>query len=651
MNKTAKILAASLLVASFAANAQHTMTYAQPNKAALDAQERYDDRTFGASQQLITRYLEKLNEFPNIQTPAAQSLRSVGQLYLAKNAVKLGLSESENQILNFIRNAEPDPIAAQARSEMGAFYYDKGDYKKALQFFELMADGGQLSNEELSEMKFKTGYAYFASKKYSQAKPYFKEVKSVEKSPNYSQANYYYGLISFFERNYEEALRHFKIAEKSPQYAKVVPYTITQIMFAQKKYDDVIKYAAPLTTDTRLKNLTEIQQLVGQSYFEKGDYKTSLPYLEKYVSNTSKVTEKDFYQVGFTQYKTGAYEQATKNFEQLHTQKNELGQNALYHLGDCYLKTNNIPYARNAFKECSTMSFNPVLQQTAQFNYAKLSYQLGDDQQTLNALRVIPENSPFHAEANDLMADVLDKMSDYQSAITFIKKLPTPTAKQRGALQRANYNRGVQLFQKGADNEAAHYFADAEKESLNLKIKAMSRYWLGEIGMRNKQYDAAVNDFNNFTTIAKTVEGLPEESSLPTAYYNMGYVYLSNKNYSSAVKYLTRCIDGIKSGNYDDPKVKGELYPAAMLMTADCYTKQKSFDKANDLYSQIIRGNYKQADYAMLQQSKIYSTKEDYVGEISLLDQLISRYPKSDYADIALYRKGEALVLKSAGQS
>ncbi len=651
MNKTAKNLALVLSLYSIAANAQQTMTYAQPNKTANDAVERYEDRTFGASHILMSRYLSKNNNFPNIQAPAAQSLRSVGQLYLAKSAVKLNLSESENQILNFIRNAEPDPIAAQARAEMGAFYYDKGDYKKAVEFFELMADGGQMSNEDLVDMKFKTGYAYFASKKYSLAKPYFKEVKSVEKSPNYAQANYYYGLISFFERSYEEALTHFKIAEKSPQYAKVVPYTITQIMFAQKKYDDVIKYAAPLTSDTKLKNLTEIQQLVGQSYFEKGEYKTALPYLEKYVSNTSKVTEKDFYQVGFTQYKTGAYEQATKNFEQLHTQKNELGQNALYHLGDCYLKANNLPYARNAFKECSTLSFNPVLQQTAQFNYAKLSYQLGDDQQTLNTLRQIPENSPYHAEANDLMADVLDKMSDYQSAIDFIKKLPTPTAKQRGALQRANYNRAVQLLEKGADVEATHYFADAEKESLNLKVKAMARYWLGEIGMRSKQYDAALNDFNNFTTIAKTLDGLPEQASLPTAYYNMGYVYLVNKNYASAVKYLTRCIDGIKGGAYDDPKVKGELYPAAMLMTADCYTKQKSFEKANDLYGQIIRGNYKQADYAMLQQSKIYSTKEDYVDEISLLDQLISRYPKSDYADVALYRKGEALVLKGAGQS
>ena len=262
MNKTAKkLIALAFLTGSLAANAQQTMTYAQPNKAAIDGVERYDDRTFGASHQLMTRYLAKLNDFPNIQAPAAQSLRSVAQLYLAKSAVKLNLSESENQILNFIRNSEPDPIAAQARAEMGAFYYDKGDYKKALQFFEQMADGGQMSNEELSEMKFKTGYAYFASKKYSQAKPYFKEVKSVEKSPNYAQANYYYGLISFFERSYEDALTHFKIAEKSPQYAKVVPYTITQIMFAQKKYDDVIKYAAPLTIDTKLKNLTEIQRV------------------------------------------------------------------------------------------------------------------------------------------------------------------------------------------------------------------------------------------------------------------------------------------------------------------------------------------------------------------------------------------------------
>ena len=415
---------ASLFFAT-TAFAQPTLLYSDPQRTPLDADDRYRERVFGASHQLTSQYLATQ---PSILVNNAQNNRDNAELTQAKAAVRLNMYEGEKLMTDFIRNHEPDPIAMQARTEIGAYYFDKGDYANALKFFESAADNDNLNNADLADLKFKTGYAYFARKKYSQAKPYFKEIRNNEKSPNYAQANYYYGLIAFFERNYDEALSSFRISEKSKLYAATVPFSICQLLFVQKKYDDLIKYATPLASDTKLKNLTEIQQLIGQAYFEKGDFKAALPYLEKYVTTTSKLTEKDFYQVGYTQYRTGAYKEATQNFEQLHTQKNELGQNALYHLGDCYLKTNNLVNARNAFKECSAMSYNPTIQQTALFNYAKLSYLLGNDQQTLNTLKTVPENSPYFAEAQDLMADVLDKMSDYQSAINFIGKLPNPTA-------------------------------------------------------------------------------------------------------------------------------------------------------------------------------------------------------------------------------
>ena len=643
-------LALVAIIPLWTANAQQTLRYAQPHKQLEDATERYDERAFGVAQQVATLYLERT---PLTNLPAANGLTDVAELLKAKSAVRLNMRESEKLISNYIRWHNAEPACASAGMEMANYYYEKGDYDKALHFFESRADASGLSNDELSELKFKTGYAYFARKKYASAKSYFKEVRNVEASPYYGQANYYFGLVSFFERNYKDALSAFKIAEKTPLYSKVIPYNICQILFAEKKYDDLIAYAAPTANDTRLKDLNGIVQLIGQAYFEKGDYKTALPYLEKYVSTTNKVTEKDFYQVGYTQYKTGAYAQATQNFEQLRNQKNELGQNALYHLADCYLKTGNSKSARSAYKEASTMNNNPTIQQTSQFNYAKLTYQQGNDQEALNSLKNVPENSPYHADAQDLMADVLDKMSDYQSAIDFIDKLGKPTAKQRAALQRAHYNRGLQLLNQNQLDASAGQFSSAEKDGINLRTKALARYWLGEIGMRNKRYETALYDFNNFATIAKTLDNLPEESSLPTAYYNMGYVYFNNKKYGDAVKFFGRAIEGIDKDKsfYQNPKITQGMYPEAVLMSGDAHFKLKEYGKANSFYSRVINGNYKQADYAMLQQSKIASTKEDFVSEIGLLDNAIDRYPNTEYGDVMLFRKGEALVLKGAGQS
>ena len=37
-------------------------------------------------------------------------------------------------------------------------------------------------------------------------------------------ANYYYGFIAYYDRNYEDALKAFKLVEAEEEYRGVVPY-------------------------------------------------------------------------------------------------------------------------------------------------------------------------------------------------------------------------------------------------------------------------------------------------------------------------------------------------------------------------------------------------------------------------------------------
>jgi tetratricopeptide (TPR) repeat protein len=103
----------------------------------------------------------------------------------------------------------------------------------------------------------------------------------------------------------------------------------------------VISYGSAKAKDNDLKNRSELNQLVGQAYFEKGDFKRALPYLEFAATNGARLRPADYYQLGYTQYQNGFYKQAIENFEQLSKQDSLLGQNGLYHLGDSYLRTNN----------------------------------------------------------------------------------------------------------------------------------------------------------------------------------------------------------------------------------------------------------------------------------------------------------------------
>ncbi len=133
----------------------------------------------------------------------------------------------------------------------------------------------------------------------------------------YDAANYYYGCCSFFEGKYDDAAKSFARCESSDKYKANVPYYLTQIYAAQKNYDKVISYGTPRAKDTNVKNRAEINQLVGQAYYEKGDYKSALPYLEFAAKNGVALRPADYYQLGYTQYQNGLYKPAIRNFEEL----------------------------------------------------------------------------------------------------------------------------------------------------------------------------------------------------------------------------------------------------------------------------------------------------------------------------------------------
>jgi hypothetical protein len=105
--------------------------------------------------------------------------------------------------------------------EAGNYYFEKGDYTKALEYFEKVSPD-DLNNYELTAWKFKKGYAHFVKKQWEKARPLFKEVKNIKQSDYFYPSNYYYALSSFFSHDYNEALAGFHVAKESPQYQSVV---------------------------------------------------------------------------------------------------------------------------------------------------------------------------------------------------------------------------------------------------------------------------------------------------------------------------------------------------------------------------------------------------------------------------------------------
>ena len=77
------------------------------------------------------------------------------------------------------------------------------------------------------------------------------------------------------------------------------------------------------------------------------------------------------YELSYCYYDANQVEKAIEGFKQLSNEKDSLGQNSMYLLGDLYLRTNQKANARNAFQYSADNSSN----RTATGNFTGLIMQ------------------------------------------------------------------------------------------------------------------------------------------------------------------------------------------------------------------------------------------------------------------------------------
>jgi tetratricopeptide (TPR) repeat protein len=619
---------------------------AQESAIYKNSQDAYNRGMHFYNQKL---YSQALAEFDNVASESNQFQDTDVPMYMLEAELHAGLSalytdrpDSEKRLLDFIEKKSPSPVATHAKLAIGNYYYNQRDYAQTIKYL-IQVSNLDLNNEEIIGKKFKLGYCYFVKKKFSKAQSYFKQIKEA-KTQYYYPSNYYYGITVFFDKKYDEALESFTRVQKSKRYSKIVPSYICQIYFAKKQYKELIKYGRPLLEDNSIREREQVSQLMGQAYFELGEYKKALPLLDAYVNRTKKVTKEALYQLGYTQYKVGKYKEAIKNFEQLNALNDKLGQNALYNMADCLLKTGNKSAARQAFQKASQKKFDLALQEDALINYAKLSYELGFDNDAISALQSINTGSDYYNEAQNLMSKVFLNTRDYDKALEILRKMPSKTAKIKEVHQKVAYFRGLQLFNDRKYDKAIVLFDESLKLGINTETKALSYFWKAESQYKKKAYDLSIREYTNFVTTAEGLTLLPDNSSEGVANYGLGYSYIKKGDYGNASRYFNKSVAIIKPNlsRYNDKYVTNFVYPDALLRAGDCLLFLRNYSQAKNYYKTVVNKKYANNDYAMFQLSLIHNLQNQPTDQIVLLDRIINNYPKSLYADDALYAKGNA---------
>ena len=599
--------------------------FAQPTHVFTDDEKDYKTaKEFIAKEQYAFAYPLvkelKLKYQPNKKTDHAYINDDI-DYYNALCELKLLQDIGREDAILFINSVNNEPRRQIMNFHLAHYYFLINDFQNAITSF---TDAGfeNLSNDQIADAKFEKAYSYFNLKQFAEAKPLFNEIHQLSTGKYYIPANYYYGFISYYDKQYSEALSAFKLVETFDEYKGVVPYYIAEIYYFEGKKDEALRYGeSVLTRKTQLFYDKQLRLLIGQIYFEKKEYDKALPLLEAYVNSADKVSKEVLYELSFSYYTAGNTQKAIEGFKQLSSEKDSMGQNSMYLLGDLYLKTGQKANARTAFQYSAFNSSNALQQKVSRFNYAKLSYELGYQDVALNGIKSYLKdypNSDYDIEAKEVLVSLLARTNNFTDALSLYQSMDRPTVAMQKVYPIILYGKAIEYVNEQQLVRADELFKKIISDANAGKNADYANFWRGEIAYRQQQYDDAIRYLTIFLQSGAISQG---EANQQTAKYNIAYSRFQKEDYKSASQYFEQVIKNVTA-------TSSPLEHDAFLRNADAYYMQKDLPRANVMYDAAIAAASPQSDYAMYQKAMIAGIKNS-AEKISIFNNVNKQYPKS----------------------
>jgi TolA-binding protein len=233
------------------------------------------------------------------------------------------------------------------------------------------------------------------------------------------------------------------------------------------------------------------------------------------------------------------------------------------------------------------------------------------------------------------MVNVYLTTKNYKEALISIEKIRNRTLEMDFAYQKIAYFRGVEYFNDRDYTGAKQLLSKAASIGKDKKITAVCKYWMAEADYRTEQFDKAIEGFNDF--ILSPGAALQKEFSYVN--YNIGYCHFKKERFDEAAVAFRKFTAEIKELA---PKMKND----AFVRIGDCYYMKSDYNRAAEFYGEAVKMNLFDVDYALFQKAGALGLLAKSEEKINQLESLLSKYPKSNYADDAQYEIGNAYMQK-----
>ena len=625
MRKTAAFLLLNLLVSGATITAQQSAIYTNQLSEMDKAVSLYQDKQYLAAQILFDKVQQNSKD---------QDVLSDCSYYIANCAIRLNQSGADKMMEDFVANYPTSTKQNQAYVGVATYYFENGNFPQALHYFDKI-DESALTYDELEKYNFQKGYSYFSAKNKKEATTYLNKIAN---SKEYgSQAKYYLGFMAYEGDDYKEATKYFDQVSGEEKYKEKLSYFQADMNFKLGNFQKAIDLGKAAMAKSNATEKSELNKIIGESYFNLNKYEEALPYLKQYNGKKGKWSNTDFYQLGYTYYQQKDYENAISQFNKIIDGKDFVAQNAYYHLGQSYRITDKKQQALNAFKTASEMDFDKKIQEDAHLNYAKISYEIGNSYQSVpdvlsSFLNKYP-NSPSKNEIESLLINSYITSKNYKEALTLLEKNKNP--ENRLAYQKVTFYRGLELFTDGNYQEAQKMFVTSIGVPKDAKFSARATFWKAETEYTLDNFKDALLSFKQF-------EGMTEAKNTPefkNLNYNIAYCYFKQKEYDPAGNYFQSFIDGAK-----EDKIR---LNDAYLRLGDSRFVTSKYWPAMDAYNKAIDLKSVDADYAAFQKAISYGFVSKNDKKIEDFNKFLQTFKTSQYRDDALFELGNTYVTEN----
>ena len=550
--------------------------------------------------------------------------------YAVLCAATLRTEGYETMISEYLEKYPYSGLAPLIHYRYGLNLFDDEEYRKAGdEFSRLTVD--DLPSDYAVEYIFKDAYSDFGTGDYDGAMHGFSKVVSKPMNDFTAPSQYATGYIWYERENFSEALDWFTQSVKDPRFEEMSNYYIMECHFMMKDYDYVTAHGADMYGRVPEERKPHLARLISEAYLVKGDAATARKYYDE-IRDVPGKERGDYFYAGSLLYATKDYQGAIDNYSKMTFRTDSIGQVANYQMGYSYIQTKNKVAALSAFKDAAQAKFDPVMQEDAYFNWAKLAFDINTDSSVFDDYIKQYSDKVKGQQIYSYQAVAALYNHDYAAAVAAYDNIDELDEDMVGNYMRANYLRANQLIRSDSYRSAipclraAAYYSDK-----HTSFNQLARYWLAESYYRDDQFSQARGIFNELHNLS-ALDGRKEGALIP---YNIAYCYFKEGNYDMASKWFAEYSSDPKATYRKD----------AMIRTGDGQFIRKDYKGAISSYSAVI-SDYPALDdlYPYYQAGLAYGLSGNRDKKIEVLSNVEKAKSSVPFYSETLYELGRAYL-------